>query len=300
MKKRMLLLVLALLLLALAAGCTQETHRSEITLPEQEKPPVTEETMTEPAEEPETPKYLNLTVQALYEGLLDVDCPQAQAEQIAAWLDEHPGYTNKVEGASCEYAIAENGIERVRFLIADSDRFSRYSDDASKTVVYQLWLVDGAVREGASGVLTPLEPDYRLYEDHMLAGFYIGQPTWEIELTTLDGFYAVEPAQLTGFASECGWCDEHCTNGPITLCFITSGMEYLVHVHVQSGDADYLGVRVGDRVEDLIETLEKRDDIAQEHWIIDREERNILGYGCCLRYTEQDGRITELFLHAFV
>lgn len=71
--------------------------------------------------------------------------------------------------------VAENGIERVRFLIADSDRFSRYFDDASETVVYQLWLVDGVVREGASGVLTPLEPDYRLYEDHMLAGFYIGR-----------------------------------------------------------------------------------------------------------------------------
>ena len=136
MKKRMLLLVLALLLTALAAGCTQEAHHSEITLPEQEKPPVAEETITEP----EAPTYLNLTVQALYEGLLDADCPQAQAEQIAAWLDEHPGYTSKVEGATCEYAIAENGLERVRFLIADSDRFSRYSDDASKTVVYQLWL----------------------------------------------------------------------------------------------------------------------------------------------------------------
>ena len=83
MKKRMLLLVLALLLTALAAGCTQEAHHSEITLPEQEKPPVAEETITEP----EAPTYLNLTVQALYEGLLDADCPQAQAEQIAACLD---------------------------------------------------------------------------------------------------------------------------------------------------------------------------------------------------------------------
>lgn len=162
MKKRMLALILVLLLTAFAAGCTQETHHSEISLPEQEKAPVTEETTVEP----EAPTYLNLTVQALYEGLLGADCPEAQAEQIAAWLDEHPGYTSKVEGASCEYAIAENGIERVRFLIANSDRFSRYSDDACKTVVYQLWLVDGAVREGASGVLTPLEPDYRLYEDH--------------------------------------------------------------------------------------------------------------------------------------
>ena len=75
MKKRMLLLVLALLLTALAAGCTQEAHHSEITLPEQEKPPVAEETITEP----EAPTYLNLTVQALYEGLLDADCRQSRS-----------------------------------------------------------------------------------------------------------------------------------------------------------------------------------------------------------------------------
>ena len=294
MKKRMLLLVLALLLTALAAGCTQETHHSEISLPEQEKAPVTEETTVEP----EAPTYLNLTVQALYEGLLDADCPEAQAEQIAAWLDEHPGYTSKVEGASCEYAIAENGIERVRFLIANSDRFSRYSDDACKTVVYQLWLVDGKVREGASGVLTPLKPEYRLHEDHELAGFYIGQPTWEIDLNTLDGFYAVEPAQLTGFANQCDWCDEQYSNGPVTLCFITSGMEYLVHV--QSGDAAYLGVRLGDSVDDLIEAVEKQNDIPGEHWIIYRERCEAISYGWGIQYAEQDGRITELELFAFV
>lgn len=296
MKKRMLLLVLALLLTALAAGCTQEAHHSEITLPEQEKPPVAEETITEP----EAPTYLNLTVQALYEGLLDADCPQAQAEQIAAWLDEHPGYTSKVEGATCEYAIAENGLERVRFLIADSDRFSRYYADASETVVYQLWLVDGEVREGASGVLTPLKPEDRLHEDHELAGFYIGQPTWEIDLNTLDGFYAVEAAQLTGFASQCDWCDEQYSNGPVTLCFITSGMEYLVHVHVQSGDAAYLGVRLGDSVDDLIEAVEKQNDIPGEHWIIYRERCEAISYGWGIQYAEEDGRITELNLFAFV
>ena len=296
MKKRMLLLVLALLLTALAAGCTQEAHHSEITLPEQEKPPVAEETITEP----EAPTYLNLTVQALYEGLLDADCPEAQAEQIAAWLDEHPGYTSKVEGATCEYAIAENGLERVRFLIADSDRFSRYYADASETVVYQLWLVDGEVREGASGVLTPLKTEYRLDEGHELAGFYIGQPTWEIDLNTLDGFYAVEAAQLTGFASQCGWCDKQYSNGPVTLCFSTSGMEYLVHVHVQSGDAAYLGVRLGDSVDDLIEAVEKQNDIPGEHWIIYREKYEAISYGYGIQYAEQDSRITELKLFAFV
>ena len=133
---------------------------------------------------------------------------------------------------------------------------------------------------------------------HMLAGFYIGQPTWEINLSTLDGFYAVEPAQLTGFASECDWCDEHYTNGSVTLCFITTGMEYLVHIHVQSGDADYLGVRVGDSVDDLIETMEKQKDKA--YWVIYRESHQIAGYGLGIDYAEQDGRITELELFAFV
>ena len=91
MKKRMLALILALLLTVFAAGCSQETQRGEITLPETERPAAEEME----AEEPETPNYLNLTVQALYEGLLDADCPQAQAEQIAAWLDEHPGYAEQ-------------------------------------------------------------------------------------------------------------------------------------------------------------------------------------------------------------
>ncbi len=71
-----------LLLTAFASGCTQETHRSEITLPEQEKPPVAEKTITEPAKESIAPKYLNLTAQALYEGPLDTDCPEVQMEQI--------------------------------------------------------------------------------------------------------------------------------------------------------------------------------------------------------------------------
>ena len=79
-----------LLLTAFASGCTQETHRSEITLPEQESI---------------APKYLNLTAQALYEGPLDTDCPEVQMEQIAAWPDEYPCYPDKVADASCEYAI---------------------------------------------------------------------------------------------------------------------------------------------------------------------------------------------------
>ena len=94
-----------LLLTAFASGCTQETHRSEITLPEQEKPPVAEKTITEPAKESIAPKYLNLSAQALFEGPLDTDCPEVQMEQIAAWPDEYPCYPDKVADASCEYAI---------------------------------------------------------------------------------------------------------------------------------------------------------------------------------------------------
>ena len=122
----------------------------------------------------------------------------------------------------------------------------------------------------------------------------------EIDLNTLDGFYAVEAAQLTGFASQCGWCDKQYSNGPVTLCFITSGMEYLVHVHVQSGDAAYLGVRLGDSVDDLIEAVEKQNDIPGEHWIIYREKYEAISYGYGIQYAEQDSHITELKLFAFV
>ena len=260
--------------------------------------PQTQERETPQEKGPEMPESASTAANELFQMLLDAACPAGSAVRFGAWLDAHPDYADTVQDASCEYAAMENGTERVRFLKTNCDRFSRYAADASQTVVYQLWLVDGAVREGASGVLTPLEPDYRLYEDHMLAGFYIGQPTWEIDLTTLDGFYAVKPALLTGFASECDWCDEHYTNGAVTLCFITTGMEYLVHIHVQSGDADYLGVRVGDSVDDLIETMEKQKDKA--YWVIYRESHQIAGYGLGIDYAEQDGRITELELFAFV
>ena len=260
--------------------------------------PQTQERETPQEKGPEMPESASTAANELFQMLLDAACPAGSAVRFGAWLDAHPDYADTVQDASCEYAAMENGTERVRFLKTNCDRFSRYAADASQTVVYQLWLVDGAVREGASGVLTPLEPDYRLYEDHKLAGFYIGQPTWEIDLITLDGFYAVKPAQLTGFASECGWCDEHYTNGSVTLCFITSGMEYLVHVHVQSGDAAYMGVRLGDRVDDLIETMEKQKDKA--YWAIYRESHQIVGYGLGINYAEQDGRITELELFSFV
>ena len=288
-KKRLLYFFLSLILLLCSCMAQPEPSSGETVQAEQDA-----------LQEYEPPEYASPVVNALFQQLLDVGCPTNSAEQVGAWLDAHPDYTDTVEGTSCEYAGMENGVERVRFLKTGCDRFSRYYADASETVVYQLWLVDGEVREGASGVLTPLKPEYRLHEDHELAGFYIGQPTWEIDLNTLDGFYAVEPAQLTGLASQCGWCDEQYSNGPVTLCFITSGMEYLVHVHVQSGDADYLGVRLGDSVDDLIEAVEKQNDIPGEHWIIYRERCEAISYGWGIQYAEQDGRITELELFAFV
>lgn len=293
MKRIWMILVLALLMtvscIACAGSAQPESGPGETVQAELEAPP-----------KYEAPEYASSAVNELFQQLLDAGCPTNSAEQVGAWLDARPDYMDTVQGTSCEYAGMENGVERVRFLKTGCDRFSRYDAAASETVVYQLWLVDGEVREGASGVLTPLKTEYRLDEGHELAGFYIGQPTWEIDLNTLDGFYAVEAAQLTGFASECGWCDEHYTNGSVTLCFITSGTEYLVHVHVQSGDAAYMGVRLGDRVDDLIEAVEKQNDIPGEHWIIYRENYEAISYGYGIQYAEQDSRITELKLFAFV
>ena len=293
MKRIWMILVLALLMtvscIACAGSAQPESGPGETVQAELEAPP-----------KYEAPEYASSAVNELFQQLLDAGCPTNSAEQVGAWLDTRPDYMDTVQGTSCEYAGMENGVERVRFLKTGCDRFSRYDAAASETVVYQLWLVDGEVREGASGVLTPLKTEYRLDEGHELAGFYIGQPTWEIDLNTLDGFYAVEAEKLTGFASQCGWCDKQYSNGPVTLCFITSGMEYLVHVHVQSGDAAYLGVRLGESVDDLIEAVEKQNDIPGEHWIIYRENYEAISYGYGIQYAEQDSRITELKLFAFV
>lgn len=87
--------------------------------------------------------------------LLDAACPAGSAVRFGAWLDAHPDYADTVQDASCEYAAMENGTERVRFLKTNCDRFSRYAADASQTVVYQLWLVDGEVCEGVQRALEP-------------------------------------------------------------------------------------------------------------------------------------------------
>lgn len=68
-------------------------------------------------------------------------------------------------------------------------------------------------------------------------------------------------------------------------------MEYLVHIHVQSGDADYLDVRVGDSVDDLIETMEKQNGQSVLGHLPREPPNRRLWLGHRLR--ERNGRITE-------
>ena len=167
MKRIWMILVLALLMtvscIACAGSAQPESGPGETVQAEPEAPP-----------KYEAPEYASSAVNELFQQLLDAGCPTNSAEQVGAWLDARPDYMDTVQGTSCEYAGMENGVERVRFLKTGCDRFSRYDAAASETVVYQLWLVDGEVREGASGVLTPLKTEDRLDEDHELAGFYRG------------------------------------------------------------------------------------------------------------------------------
>ena len=65
------------------------------------------------------------------------------------------------------------------------------------------------------------------------------------------------------------------SDGSVTLCFTEEapgGPEILLHIHVQSGDAAYLGVRLGDRVDALVEALETQNAVPGEHWIIDHDD----------------------------
>ena len=92
------------------------------------------------------------------------------------------------------------------------------------------------------------------------------------------------------------------SDGSVTLCFTEEapgGPEILLHIHVQSGDAAYLGVRLGDRVDALVEALETQNAVPGEHWIIDHDDCTADGPGKSIRFPETDGRITELFLYAY-
>ena len=92
-------------------------------------------------------------------------------------------------------------------------------------------------------------------------------------------------------------------SGPVTLCFTeeaTGGPEILLHIPVQFGDAAYPGVRLGDSVSALIEALEQQNTAREALWAICCKNCEAIGYGCAIRYAEQDGCIMELELFAFV
>lgn len=236
--------------------------------------PQTQERETPQEKGPEMPESASTAANELFQMLLDAACPAGSAVRFGAWLDAHPDYADTVQDASCEYAAMENGTERVRFLKTNCDRFSRYAADASQTVVYQLWPVDGEVREGVSGALEPAPAEWEPAEWEKLAGFFVAEPLWTIDLASLDGFYALAPADANGTASGCAAPDSGLSvysDGSVTLCFTEEapgGPEILLHIHVQSGDAAYLGVRLGDRVDALVEALEtqkRRPGRALDH-----------------------------------
>lgn len=267
--------------------------------------PQTQERETPQEKGPEMLESASTAANGLFQMLLDAACPAGSAVRFGAWLDAHPDYADTVQDASCEYAAMENGTERVRFLKTNCDRFSRYAADASQTVVYQLWLVDGEVREGVSGALEPAPAEWEPAEWEKLAGFFVAEPLWMIDLASLDGFYALAPADGNGTASGCAAPDSGLSvysDGSVTLCFTEEapgGPEILLHIHVQSGDAAYLGVRLGDRVDALVEALETQNAVPGEHWIIDHDDCAADGPGKSIRFPETDGRITELFLYAY-
>ena len=200
--------------------------------------PQTQERETPQEKGPEMPESASTAANELFQMLLDAACPAGSAVRFGAWLDAHPDYADTVQDASCEYAAMENGTERVRFLKTNCDRFSRYAADASQTVVYQLWLVDGEVREGVSGALEPAPAEWEPAEWEKLAGFFVAEPLWTIDLASLDGFYALAPADANGTASGCAAPDSGLSvysDGSVTLCFTEEapgGPEILRHIWV--------------------------------------------------------------------
>ena len=132
--------------------------------------PQTQERETPQEKGPEMPESASTAANELFQMLLDAACLAGSTVRFGAWLDAHPDYADTVQDASCEYAAMENGTERVRFLKTNCDRFSRYAADAAQTVVYQLWLVDGEVREGVSGALEPAPAEWEEIQHHHCGG----------------------------------------------------------------------------------------------------------------------------------
>lgn len=266
--------------------------------------PQTQERETPQEKGPEMPESASTAANELFQMLLDAACPAGSAVRFGAWLDAHPDYADTVQDASCEYAAMENGTERVRFLKTNCDRFSRYAADASQTVVYQLWLVDGEVREGVSGALEPAQQNGNRRSGKSSPGFswrnrsgrsilhrWMVFTRWLLPMQT-DCVQLRSPGQrpLGVFR----WLSHALLHGRST-----GGPEILLHIHVQSGDAAYLGVRLGDRVDALVEALETQNAVPGEHWIIDHDDCAVDGPGKSIRFPETDGRITELFLYAY-
>lgn len=239
------------------------------------------------------------------ETLCGLGCSVDAAIRFADWIEHHPTFQDKIEDADMELKAFEDGTLRLRFITENNDRFSKYADDASQTVIYQLWDVDGHVMEGISGVAQeklPVNLD-AVYEQK-LAGFHLTCPLWYMDLDALDGFYAIDPACASGFAANCsieGSGLNTYSNGEVTLCFTAEGgPEILLHIHVHGGDTTYHGVGLGDTTEELIEALEQ-DAESIEPWIIEYPERPVCrGNAFSLEFAETDGVLTEFWLYAYM
>lgn len=237
--------------------------------------------------------------------LLDAACPAGSAVRFGAWLDAHPDYADTVQDASCEYAAMENGTERVRFLKTNCDRFSRYAADASQTVVYQLWLVDGEVREGVSGALEPAPAEWEPAEWEKLAGFFVAEPLWTIDLASLDGFYALAPADANGLrpAAQPRTAASRCI--PMAQSRSASRKKHrrpgdpAAHPRTvrRCGIFGCAARRPCGRLGRSIGNPKRRPGRALDH----RPRRLRCGWprARSIRFPETDGRITELFLYAY-
>ena len=253
---------------------------------------------------PEMPESASTAANELFQMLLDAACPAGSAVRFGAWLDAHPDYADTVQDASCEYAAMENGTERVRFLKTNCDRFSRYAADASQTVVYQLWLVDGEVREGVSGALEPAPAEWEPAEWEKLVGFFVAETALDDRSCIAGWFYALAPADANGTASGCAAPDSGLSvysDGSVTLCFTEEapgGPEILLHIHRTVRRCGIFGCGSATVWTPLVEALKPKTPSRAS---IDHRPRRLrCGWpGKSIRFPETDGRITELFLYAY-
>ncbi len=314
MKKR---LILVMAMLILFVGCRAE----EPAVPEPEQPVHTVQTQIDAPEVLEDDSQIGesgddgnsaalysqvfSSVDSVKEQLYNLGCPEDSADRFSDWLSDHPAFCEKINQAAMEFSRFPDGTLQLRFISENNDRFSRYVDDASETVTYQLWDVEDQVLEGVSGVVSPTPPqDLSSVYTQELAGFRLTCPLWYMDLDQLDGFYVVDPDCAHGFVADCVKEESGLqvySNGEVMLCFTEEGgPEILLHIHVQAGDGAYLGVGLGDSVEELIEALEQ-DTGNGEPWIIEYPERCVCyGSSFSLEFSEIDGVLTELWLYAYM